>query len=119
MCRKLRFSQKIIRSQPIPIEKMSRSKRVNVPCMYSPGFECVKKVLLLLCTHTFQCEYAYDNPLNECFVSRSDDFDEEVIEPPALGNKSCVTRFIKKMLAIVSDVLLAVHNTDPSCSVQY
>ena len=26
MCRKLRFSQKIIRSQPIPIEKMSRSK---------------------------------------------------------------------------------------------
>ena len=29
MCRKLRFSQKIIRSQPIPIEKMSRSKRVK------------------------------------------------------------------------------------------
>ena len=29
MCRKLRFSQNIIRSQPIPIEKMSRSKRVN------------------------------------------------------------------------------------------
>ena len=29
MCRKLRFSQKIFRSQPIPIEKMSRSKRVK------------------------------------------------------------------------------------------
>ena len=51
-------------------------------------------------------------------MSRSDDFDEEVIEPPALGNKSCVTRFIKKMLAIVSDVLLEVRIADPHCLVQ-
>ena len=29
MCRKLRVSPKIFRSQPIPIEKMSRSKRVK------------------------------------------------------------------------------------------
>ena len=32
MCRKLRFSQKIFRSQPIPIEKMSRSKRETKRC---------------------------------------------------------------------------------------
>ena len=57
MCRKLRFSQKIIRSQPIPIEKMSRSKRVNAfkknnyvfTTMFYANLEynAVKKVLLL------------------------------------------------------------------------
>ncbi|KAI0239771.1 Ubiquitin carboxyl-terminal hydrolase 34 [Lamellibrachia satsuma] len=42
-------------------------------------------------------------------LSESDDFDEEVVEVAAMGNKSCVTRFIKKMLAIID------HGSKPHC----
>ena len=44
MCRKLRFSQKIIRSQPIPIEKMSRVKENNDVDYNDDEYEDIGKV---------------------------------------------------------------------------
>ena len=53
------------------------------------------------CLHLFwgdlQCVTAVD--LISLFTS---DEDEQEIEPSAIGSKSCVTRFIRRMLAIVS-----------------
>ena len=54
-CRKLRFSLKIFRSQPILTEKMARSKRVN-RCAY---FSTVKMI------HSFETMHIFCNYQNE------------------------------------------------------